>query len=425
MTDEQNEEIDLDKPLAAEGPDTFDDAPFDDFESGGEGTLGNVLRNNPMAKVGLVVGVFVVLVGGILLFGGKKDEQALSSVGGGSDLSEAPGDEVSESYRRAVEEKNVQNVEEAIRTGSSALPVPVSSPQGRVDAGTVAGPGEDPLERWRRIQEERQRRETQQLPSNESTGDPNAAAIDALAEAMADQMSSILENTQPQKMQSVDVAQLSFLEEQREKAATKAAASAAAGTADGDEVVLDIIIPAGTVEYAQLLTEANSDAPGPILAEIASGPLKGSRVLGAFEVMDQDYLVLTFEQVVIDGISYDIDAVALDPKTTNPGMVTDVDHRYLKRVVLPAASAFIEGVAETVAETGSSGAVTDGGTVTTSQEEPSTEDAISAGIEKASSKVTDLLDQEAAKTKVMVKVASGTPMGILFVEPVTKGEMRQ
>lgn len=417
MSDDNN----LDKPLdEAEGFD--ENVPFDEFDGGGgEGTLGELFRSNPMVKVGVIVGAFVVLVGGVMLFGGKAEKPASSAISKGSDISEAPGtDEVSESYRKAVEEKNVQNVEEAIREGTSALPVPVSSPQGRVDANPLEGNEEDPLERWRRIQEERQRRSLQQTPPTQQAGDPNAAAIETLSQAMAQQMGSVLENNQPQKSQFLQIAPANFLDKDDENAGN----GNGNGNGTEEEQVLNVIIPAGTVEYAQLLTEANTDAPGPILAEIASGPLSGSRLLGSFQATEE-YLVLSFDTVVVDGISYDVEAVALDPKTTNPGLVTDIDHRYLKRVILPAASAFIAGVAESVADTGSSQAVTNNGPVTTSQEEPDTKDSISKGFEKASEKVTDLLDEEADRTKVMIKVASGTPLGVLFIEPVTKDEQNQ
>ncbi len=50
-------------------------------------------------------------------------------------------------------------VERAVKTGGVALPVPVSAPAGRLGPGENAQPTEDPLERWRRIQDERTRRE--------------------------------------------------------------------------------------------------------------------------------------------------------------------------------------------------------------------------------------------------------------------------
>src|SRR5690606_12018046 len=54
----------------------------------------------------------------------------------------------------------------------------------------------------------------------------------------------------------------------------------------GNEDIENIIIPAGTIEYAQLVTEANTDAPGPVMAQIASGPLAGARLIGSFQSTD-------------------------------------------------------------------------------------------------------------------------------------------
>ena len=64
------------------------------------------------------------------------------------------------------------------------------------------------------------------------------------------------------------------------------------GAANAEETIFeDILIPAGTIEYAQLVLEANTDAPGPVLADIMSGPLAGSKLLGSFTSTD-DYLIL-------------------------------------------------------------------------------------------------------------------------------------
>ena len=38
-------------------------------------------------------------------------------------------------------------------------------------------------------------------------------------------------------------------------------------------------------------------------------------------------------------------------------------------------------------------------------------------------KVTTMMDEEASRTKILVKVAAGTPLGILFIEPVTDEDM--
>src|SRR5262249_43355048 len=125
------------------------------------------------------------------------------------------------------------------------------------------------------------------------------------------------------------------------------------------------LVSAGTVSYGQLLTEANSDVPGPILAQILSGPLSGARAVGQFHTIN-DYNVLQFSLVNFKGKDYPINAIALDPDTTLGGMATEVDERYFTRVILPAAAGFMQGLGSALG-TGSSSVVTNGETTIVSQ----------------------------------------------------------
>jgi len=403
-----------------------DDVPFVDFESGkSEGSLGELFRSNPLVKVGTVLGVFVLIVGGLILFGGKRDAGPVSVIQGGeSTLTETPGtNEVSPNIRNAYEEANRDAVEQAIKNEGSALPTPVNTPLDALSPPTQTATQEDPLERWRRIQEERQTREVTPAPA-QPVGNPNADIIKGLAEAMARQMESVLTRNQPQPPLLKKITSTDYLER---KAREQADLLARQGlNANGmplqnmqGQQILDILVPAGTIEYAQLLTEANSDTPGPILAQIVSGPLSGSRVLGTFAVQDE-YLVLSFSIVVVDGISYPMQGIAVDPKTTSTGMATDVDRRYFSRVVLPAAAAFIEGLGSAIADNGSTSVSVNGDTVIGESEDLDAREEAFKGVEEAASKIGDMLDDKASKTKIMVKVAAGTPMGILFIEPVAK-----
>ncbi|MBI4031530.1 MAG: DotG/IcmE/VirB10 family protein [Proteobacteria bacterium] len=395
-----------------------EDSPLlEDFEggAGGDGSFGNLVRSNPLVKIGMVLGAFITIVLVVILFGGNEKPTGRSVVKGSSDVTEVPATEgASEKYREAVEESNVQAVEEAMRKGTSALPTPISPPVGRVPAGDALGDAEDPLERWRRLQEERQRR-NRPAPKDLPETDPNVDAINSLADAMRQQMESILQSKQLKGPEYLKIADESILEQPEEADG----AEGASGTGQQEEQIVNIIIPAGTVEYAQLLTEANSDTPGPILAQIVSGPLSGSRMLGTFTVENDEYLVLKFNTIVIDGVGHSIDALALDPQTTTPGLVTDIDNRYFSRVILPAAASFIEGMGEAIADTGGTSISVSGENVTSSEEDLNTREEVAKGVEKAAQKIGDILDDRAQQIKPLVRVEAGTPMGILFVEPVT------
>jgi intracellular multiplication protein IcmE len=169
-----------------------------------------------------------------------------------------------------------------------------------------------------------------------------------------------------------------------------------------------------------MITEANTDAPGPILAQIVSGPLKGGRMIGTFESTDH-YLTLNFKTVVLDGIDFKAEGIAIDPNTTLPGVVTDIDRRYFTRILLPAAADFIEGFTEAIAESGTTTITISGDTTTqtTSNSDKSNDQEVATGVAKAGEEISEILGDIADDTKPLLRVRAGTPIGILFIKPVT------
>src|SRR5688572_19523946 len=139
----------------------LDEASFDDFEKKkGGGTLGDLWRDNAMVKVGVVVAAAAAIFGTIILFGGKATPVDPSYVSSGSDITAPPGtEEATPAYIEAVQEANERNVEEAQAQGTSALPTPIDPPVGRLTITEEEAPEEDPLQRWRKLQEERLQRE--------------------------------------------------------------------------------------------------------------------------------------------------------------------------------------------------------------------------------------------------------------------------
>jgi intracellular multiplication protein IcmE len=141
--------------------------------------------------------------------------------------------------------------------------------------------------------------------------------------------------------------------------------------------------------------------------------------MGSFSVEDE-YLVLNFDQIIKDGRSYPINGMAVDPATSLPGLATEVDKRYFKRIFLPAASKFIEGVAEAITETGGTSVLssTTGETVAEETEDLDLNEELMKGVSEASEIVTEMLEEISDGTEILVRVEAGTPFGILFVEPV-------
>ncbi len=401
----------------------LEDASFDEFEEKNN-TLGSMVRDNPALKVGLIAVAIIVIFGAIMFLGGDDSATNTSLVGSGSDVSAPPGTEAaSPQYREAVQEVNERDREIAILEGTSAIPTPVDPPVGILTVPEQEVEQEDPLQRWRKLQEERLERELQQtqviqpapLPENNDRGQ----AVQALADLMSEQMQAILESRQ-NNISSLAVSDPSILEPDEATLASANTNALAQNQAQAQpQVIEEVVLPAGEIEYAQLLIEANTDVPGPVLAQMMSGPLMGSRIIGEFDVQ-REYLTLNFNTVIYDGESIAVDAVALDPGTSLPGLATEVDKRYLQRVALPAAAAFVEGLASAISESGRTTVTIEGETVSEQVNDTDNDQEVASGVEEAGQELRDIIDDEVDEIETLIRVEAGTPMGILFLEPVIR-----
>ena len=410
MSDNNEDDFDLDN-----------DQGFDEFEESSS-TLGRVIQENPLAKVGIIFAVAALIFGLIILFGGSEERDPASYQGASSTVSGVPGTEdITQVMREAINEENDRRTEEAFQEGTSAIPIPIDPPVGVLQKAPSDDEKEDPLQRWRRLQQERLEKEMRQRevvqPATVPQDNQKQERINSLAELMQSQMQSILEQQGVYKWDYMNITDHDFLEQLADKD-NGLESENVEGTASA-ETLEEIILPAGEIAFTQLLTEANSDVPGPALAQIVSGPLKGSRILGTFRV-ENDLIALEFNTIVMDGISYGISGIALDPENTLPAMATHVNHRYFQRVVLPMAAAFVKGAAEAVAESGRTNITIYGDTIVTEEEDVDTDEAVASGIEKAGSELREILDDIAGDIETLVVIAAGTPMGVLFLEPVTK-----
>lgn len=400
----------------------LDDASFDDFEEKNS-SVGSFFQDNPIAKIGLVVGAIVIVFGGIVLFGGQDAPIDQSFLGAAPDIATPPGTEAaSPEYIEAIQEVNERDVEIAEQTGGSAFPTPIQPPVGILTVPEQEADAEDPLQRWRRLQEERLQRELQQAQTIEPTSLPDDTArneaIQQLADAMAAQMQAVLDN----KENTVSYRSLTDPEAFNQSLADAAEAqnelddSFDAGELE-EEVIQEVLLPAGEIAYATLLIEANTDAPGPILAQILSGPLKGGKLIGAFEEQ-RNFLTLNFSTLVLNEVSLGVSAVAVDPNTTLPGFATEINRRYLARVLLPAAAAFVTGFTEAVAETGRTTITIEGDTVAEDTEDADSEQEIATGFSELGEELSEIIDEEADLIEPLIRVAPGTPLGILFTQSV-------
>lgn len=419
--------------------DDFNTPEDENFDSAG--SLGEVWRNNPLLKVGAVVIGLGAIVGGLIMFTGEEAPPPSSSMRPPPPVTEAPGQDVDPAYEEALKEKNKQRAEQAVAAGGSAMPTPIGGPREPIKLPTEEGTDtEDPLEKWRKAAEARKKKDETpvtapapvSLPPPPPPPAPDPEGVAELAQLMAEQMAQVINGMTPEASAMLTITDPSFIEDLQNEAGAAAAAlgadgvsSAVDGAMDGGssgnnnaETEVKLVIPAGTVVYAQLLTEANSDVPAPILAAVLSGPLRGGRAIGSFEVA-QDHLILLFHTIVKDEDHYSVEAVALDTNTTLAGMVTDIDRHYFSRVIIPAAAEFVSGFGEAYADSGNTTVSVSGDTVVETEEDLDIEQEIAKGFQAAADSVSEAIEEDFGDRETTIRVETGTPMGLLFTQRVT------
>ncbi len=388
------------------------------------GNLAEAWRTRPLFKfMVLIIAVFAVAVAGFSFFGGKDASNDITHLSRPPNLHEAPGGPESPYMVDQTKKANQERSDQAIATGGSAIPTPIGAP---TDVGNFgANPNkEDPLTELRaevsrlRDEQAQSKAQVQVLETQKAQAAPEPFD-DSLAQAMQQQMKQLMEGWTPRGMKQVEVIKAEDLKKMQDQEASQAAQAANAAAQSAPVEPPKPVVNAGTVSYAQLLTEANSDVPGPILAQLVSGPLAGARLIGQFKVGDgyEKYLVLEFSLADKQGKDYQINAIALDPNTTLGGMATEVDERYFVRVVLPAAAGFLQGMGQALGQ-GNSSITTNGTTTIATTTGNGFKQGVYTGMGDAANTAGEFFQNQANLTKPLVRVASGTPMGIFFITPV-------
>ncbi|MBI5448092.1 MAG: hypothetical protein HY939_05130 [Gammaproteobacteria bacterium] len=131
----------------------------------------------------------------------------------------------------------------------------------------------------------------------------------------------------------------------------------AGGGAEGSnafEVGNGPVIKAGSIMFAVLDTSVNSDEPGPILATITSGGLKGGKLIGALTNQGKKVLIrFTTLSYPTYSNSLSLTAVAIDPTTARTGISDYTNNHYLLRYGTLFAASFLQGYAQAISQSGS------------------------------------------------------------------------
>lgn len=357
-----------------------------------------------------VGGVSLLTAFGVIWLEGRNasvDEGAHVNMQVSGGVRNTPGSS-SPAYAKEVAAYNKKKANEALEHNQSFIGVPVTSvtsvqiPQETIQQPQTTVPA--PIQE----QPPRQQQQPQSMPADSAI----SKEIGVIATAMKNERAVNPGYYIPQ-YQAVS------------PALVEASASTATAASSATPTDLPAIRP-GTIVYGVFENSMKSTMPGPVIGELVQGKYNGDRVIGSFSKSSgSDALLIRLRTLVLpDGKAISIDGYAVSPRTTLPGMATNVDYHVLSRTASFLGAAFlagVEGYGSAVAQQGTTtvGSVFGGATTTYPMLTPGQTLDIAAG--KAAEQLQPL--QQNLAHNVMepntVTVAQGTPFALLVVSSGT------
>jgi len=387
---------------------------------------------SPGLKLGILVGgVFTILGASFFLSGTATDPE--SAMRSAPNLNATPGGEVQAEnprFRELLEQANDQRANDALQRGETFIPVP----EGQLE----------PLDRFDRA-DAGQAPETQPTPvipptsrtAEQGRSEPRVIEQRAIPAPGSTVSRPRIETTAPQSQQNPysqamiqqmgsitrAMTETGFMEVQDQpppKLDEAASGAHGSGGSEPGEPASVQVIAAGAILYAETLTSSSSDLPGPVLVEVTTGPFKGSRLVGRFSTAESvDRMVVEFSSMTLpDGTSVPVSAFAVDGVSAETAVASDVNRRYISRYAPILAAAFITGYATSAAQP-TQQVVSLGEENSVVTDPSSARQNLFAGVAAASDAIGQDLVRNAPKGPEVI-LRSGWPLGVMFVEPVTK-----
>lgn len=158
----------------------------------------------------------------------------------------------------------------------------------------------------------------------------------------------------------------------------------------------------------------NSDTGGPIVLEADTGPLTGDRMIGNFSRNEGDRLVVRISTIEHRGQAIDVQGLVVAPDSMETAVATSVDQHYIERFALPAAAAFVQGLGQAIALSGSVSQVSPFGGVVTSYGKLNLRQQAGIAAGAAASQIGQTLQQQAPKGPT-VRLAANAGVGVIFL----------
>ena len=177
------------------------------------------------------------------------------------------------------------------------------------------------------------------------------------------------------------------------------------------------LLKSGEILNAVLETAVNSDEPGPVLAKVVSGPLKGTRLIGSMQNVGEK-VVLQFSTANMPNQSTSIkmSGVAVDPDTTRTALASDVNHHYFLRYGVMLGAAFLQGWSNAIGRQNTTVSTSPFGGTTVTQGDLTSGQINKQALGQVGQQLANNVTQDTQNMKPTVKVDSGIAIGILMME---------
>lgn len=250
--------------------------------------------------------------------------------------------------------------------------------------------------------------------------------IQALISAMSGQAESLVSSWQAPAMAYKAGSAGSASSDKDGAAAGGAGASSSSTTTSTTSTESNVapLIKSGTILFAVLDTEVNSDYPdSPVMATIVEGKFKGAKLLGKMVATkgvagQLDRVSLNFTLMNDDNWlkSKTVTAYAIDPDKARTVLASNVNYHYLQRFGAIMATSFMQGYSSAITNAGTSTT----GIFGTSTTHPSLSPAnkIAVGIGQVGTNLS-AITQNYINIPPTVRVDSGVGLGILFMSDVS------
>ncbi|WP_062213148.1 DotG/IcmE/VirB10 family protein [Aureimonas sp. AU12] len=183
----------------------------------------------------------------------------------------------------------------------------------------------------------------------------------------------------------------------------------------------DYYAAAGSIAYAVIVNGSDTDTPGPVVAKVMRGPLKGARLLGSFkENRETTAMVVQFDRVVLqDGTNLDAKAYAIDAAKGTLAVKSEYDARLLQRYAPKLAGAFLSGIGRALSQTeqtivplGLTGAGI-------ARPKANIEEGLYAGAGEVGDQLANEIEDMGPRGSI-VRLNAGKLIGVLFTENVQR-----